>query len=99
MAAKPSLRLLALCELCWLEDHTNWEPESMDESGHILMKLVGVDTPEVTNFGVVDICCMCGSITICGIYQMMDPNKVYFLDENEESLERFEFDIGILDED
>lgn len=71
----------------------------MDESGHILMKLVGVDTPEVTNFGVVDMCCMCGSITICGIYQMMDPNKVYFLDENEESLERFEFDIGILDED
>jgi hypothetical protein len=42
---------------------------------------------------------MCGSITISGIYQMMDPDQVYFLGEKEESLQRFEFDFGILDED
>lgn len=71
----------------------------MDSSGHIIMKLIGVDTPEITNFGVVDVCCMCGSITISGIYEMIDPSEVYFLGENEEFLERFEFNIGILDED
>lgn len=71
----------------------------MNESGHVVIKLVGVDTPKITNFGVVDICCMCGSITISGIYEMMDPDRVYFLGENEESLERFEFNIGILDEE
>lgn len=99
MAANPVLRPMALCEQCWLENHTNWEPQSMNETGHIIMKLIGVDTPEIVTVGNVDICCMCGSMTIAGIYQMIDPTKVYFLDENNNSNHKFEFDFGMLDEE
>ncbi len=63
------------------------------------MKLMGVDTPDVVTTGSVDICCMCGSITIAGIYQMLDPTKVYFLEKNEESKLNFEFDFSIFDEE
>ena len=98
MAAEPLLKPLALCEQCWLENHTNWEPQSMDEHGSITMKLVGVDTPDHISLGNVDVCCMCGQITIAGIYEMLDPTEVYFVGEESDSFNKFEFDFSILDE-
>ena len=98
MAAEPVLVPLAMCELCWLEDHARWEPESMNESGSILMRLAGVDSPEIIKVGSVEICCMCGSVTIAGIYNMMNPKEVYFLDEDSTTHD-FEFDFGNVDED
>ena len=49
---------MAICESCYLEDHTRWEPESMDENGTILMKLVGVDVPDKVNTESVETCCL-----------------------------------------
>lgn len=99
MAAEPLLRPLAVCEQCWLDTHMHWEPKSMNETGQILMKLVGVDTPNTASFGNVDICCMCGSITISGIYEMIDPTKVYFLEQSNVTNQKFEFEFGMLDEE
>jgi hypothetical protein len=98
MAAKPVEVPMAICEMCWLDEHARWEPESMNESGIILMKLVGVDSPEIVNHGCVEICCMCGTVTIAGIYSLMDPGTVYFFDED--SSKNFEFNLdNVIDDD
>ena len=83
MSAAQVKRHMALCELCFLDDHTRWEPQSMDSQGQILMRLVSVDVPEKVNTESVETCCMCGSITIAGIFEMMNPLEVYFLEDSE----------------
>lgn len=90
MSAKQAPRPMALCEICFLEDHTRWEPESMDEDGRVLMKLVGIDVPEKINTETVEICCMCGCITVSGIFEIMSPSDALFLEENEKE-SKFEF--------
>jgi hypothetical protein len=97
MAYGPLLIPLAVCEDCFLSDHAHWQPESMDESGSITMRLLGVDVPEKVNTGEVEICCECGSITICGIYEFKDPNAVYFAKDT--SSPQFEMDLQDFDED
>lgn len=59
----------------------------MDETGNILLRLVGVEVPQKVNTGEVDVCCMCGAITVCGIYEFKDPDKVYFTSDTSESFE------------
>lgn len=79
-----------LCEVCWLIDHTIWEPESIGADGKILMRLTGVDVPEKINTDSVEICGVCGSITVSGIYEFKDPSTVNYLsdgDDNEFSSE------------
>lgn len=87
MADDSVLTLMAVCENCWLIDHAHWEPESMDDSGNIMMRLTGVDVPETTSTGVVEICCLCGGITVCGIYELKDPDKVHFADDGKREFE------------
>lgn len=50
----------------------------MNNEGNVLMRLVGVDVPEKVNTGEVEVCCVCGGLTISGIYEFKDPTKVYF---------------------
>ena len=78
MESEPETQPMAVCESCWMSDHTRWEPESMDEFGGVILKLLGVDVPQKVNTGSVEICCMCGAVTVCGIYEFKDPEKVYF---------------------
>ena len=73
---------MSLCEVCWLKDHARWEPESMDSSGDILMRLTGVDVPVKVNTGAVEVCTNCGSITVAGIFEMQDPKVVFFTTDN-----------------
>jgi hypothetical protein len=88
MAAEPVVSPMPVCEACWLESHTKWEPESVDEKGKILMRLKGVDVPEKVNNGNVEVCVMCGGITIAGIFELKLSNEVYYLDGSyEESFE------------
>lgn len=78
MAAEPVISPFPVCESCWMDNHAKWEPESMDTSGRILMRLKGVDVPEKINNGTVEVCAMCGSVTIAGIYELKLSNEVYF---------------------
>lgn len=96
--AEADLKPLAVCETCWLIDHSRWEPESMSEDGNVLMKLIGVDVPHKINNGEVEVCCMCGSLTISGIYEFKDPAQVYFSDSDDESPE-FELEMNNTDFD
>lgn len=96
---------MAVCETCWLSDHTRWEPESMNETGNMLLRLVGVDVPQKVNTGEVDVCCMCGAITVGGIYEFKDADKIHFSkDTNDEfEIEMTDYDLdyfdGTLDEE
>ncbi len=45
------------------------------------MRLKGVDLPNKANTGSVEICAMCGSITVAGIYEMKLSSEVYFLEQ------------------
>lgn len=74
-----------VCEVCWLIDHTIWEPESINEDGKILMRLTGVDVPEKVNTDSVDICGVCGSITVSGIYEFKDPSTVNYLSDGDDN--------------
>lgn len=88
---------MALCELCWMEEHSKWEPQSVNENGNILVKLVGVDIPVIINTGSVDVCCMCGSITIAGIYELKKQEEIYFT--NDEFSKDFEFNFYSTDDE
>lgn len=85
MAAEPVQIPVPICETCWLIDHTRWEPESMNEEGLILMRLAGVDVPTKVNTDAVEICALCGGITVAGIYEKVDPAAVGYLRDDEES--------------
>ena len=76
-----------LCEVCWLIEHTTWEPESIDASGQLLMRLTGVDVPEKINTEAVDVCSDCNSITVSGIYEMRDPAHIKVVDSDEQEYE------------
>lgn len=97
MAESNSLKLMAICESCYLSDHTRWAPESMDEAGHVLMSLVDVDVPIKINTGTVETCCYCGTITIAGIFEMVHPSDALF-GEDDEPENNFEMSLGDSDE-
>lgn len=84
----------AVCESCFLASHTRWEPESMDDTGNILMKLIGVDVPLKINNGSVEVCCECGGLTISGIYELKSKDDIMYMDngDNQYELELDEFD-------
>jgi len=87
MAAEPVISPLPVCESCWIENHAKWEPESMDINGRILMRLKGVEVPSKVNNGSVEVCSMCGSVTIAGIYEMKLTSEAYFLDQQSPDFE------------
>lgn len=70
-----------VCEVCWLKNHSRWEPHSMDDNGNIKMALKGVDVPQKINTGAVESCSECGKITIAGIYQLSDPDIISTTEE------------------
>ena len=78
MNSDKTLTLLAVCESCWLIEHSRWEPDSMDSTGSVLMRLLGVDIPDNTSVGSVEVCCLCGGITIAGIFEFRDASRVFF---------------------
>jgi hypothetical protein len=78
MAAEPVISPFPVCEVCWMESHAKWEPESMDKTGRILMRLKGVEVPNKVNNGSVEICAMCGAVTVAGIYELKLTSEVYF---------------------
>ena len=96
MANEAAVALLpmAVCESCWLEDHAHWQPESVDSTGNVLVRLVGVDVPIKINSESVEVCCMCGALTISGIYGLKDPKKIYFTDNGDK---KYELDIDSFD--
>lgn len=96
MAANP-LSPMAICESCWLVENTKWEPESMDENGRILLRLAGVGVPQIVPSETVEVCCMCGELTVVGIYVLRDAGEVPFPNGGTE--EGFGFLVGLGEED
>jgi len=68
-------------------EHAKWEPESMDKNGRILMRLKGVEVPSKVNNGSVEVCAMCGSVTIAGIYELKLSSEVYFSNQRDPDFE------------
>lgn len=96
MSASP-LSPMAMCESCWLVENTRWEPESMDENGRIMLRLTGVGMPQIVPSETVEVCCMCGELTVVGIYVLRDPEEVpYPMGDKDEG---FGFIVGLGDED
>lgn len=91
MSASP----LAICESCWLVENARYVPESIDENGRVIVRLMGVGLPDSVRAESVEICCMCGELTIVGIYILRDPEQVPFPDSIDS--ENFDFEIGIME--
>ena len=88
MSEEPVFVPVPVCEVCWLIEHTNWEPEAMTSDGKLIMKLTGVDVPTRADTESVDVCSDCGSITIAGIYDLRDKSTLADYGDSE-----FEYDI------
>jgi len=85
MSAEKPLTPIAICETCYLEEHTNWEPESVNEYGNILVRLKNVEVPEKVNTGNVEICFSCGNLTVAGIYELKDLSSIHYIDQSDEA--------------
>ena len=59
----------------------------MDTTGRIIMRLKGVDVPNKVNNGSVEVCAMCGAVTIAGIFEMKLTSEMYFLDQRSPDFE------------
>lgn len=59
----------------------------MDKTGRIIMRLKGVDVPNKVNNGSVEVCAMCGAVTIAGIFEMKLTSEMYFLDQQSPDFE------------
>lgn len=66
-----------ICEACWVEQNSSWEPHSMDNQGNILMRLKDVQVPNKYNTGTVEICRTCNKVTIAGIYEMVTKDVTF----------------------
>lgn len=64
--------LVPLCERCWIEENSVWEPESVDMEGNILTRLVSVNVPIKLSPGTVCECFICSKVTVVGIYVSAD---------------------------
>ena len=71
-------RLVPQCELCYIEDHSVWEPESVGEDGSLVSKLVSVSVPVHIKSGKVNICATCGDVTVVGIYVRLAEDDIEF---------------------
>lgn len=96
MSDDPVLVPVAVCEVCWLLDHSRWEPHSMDADGKVLMRLLGIDVPEKVNDGSVETCSICGSVTIAGIYEFRDKTAINYLD-NDDTINDQAMELGMDD--
>jgi hypothetical protein len=66
--------LVPQCELCWIQENSVWEPDSVDERGNIITRLVNVSVPLNLSPGAVCECITCGKVTVVGIYVPLEPN-------------------------
>lgn len=91
VSSKKLLSRVPICEACWIKQHAEWEPESIDAEGNILLKLKSIDVPEKVNTGEPAACYECGNVTIAGIFTFKDPESSFspfsFVYEDEESEE------------
>jgi hypothetical protein len=66
------------CESCYIKDNSIWEPESVGDDGSLVSKLVAVTVPEELTTGQINVCAMCGEITVIGIFAEMDEDDVQY---------------------
>jgi len=64
--------LVPICERCWIDENSVWEPDSVDERGNIITRLVSVNVPIQLSPGAVNECITCGRVTVVGIYVPID---------------------------
>jgi hypothetical protein len=86
--------LVPLCERCWIEENSVWEPESVDMEGNILTRLVSVNVPIKLSPGTVCECFICSKVTVVGIYVSADdieePDMDMEMDMDEENVLPFD---------
>jgi hypothetical protein len=75
---------IPVCEMCWILDHAKWEPESIGEDGNVVVRLVGIETPDRVITGSTDVCSVCGGITIAGIYELKNESELPYSDDDQD---------------
>lgn len=81
--------LVPICERCWIDENSVWEPDSVDERGNIITRLVSVNVPIQLSPGAVNECTACGRVTVVGIYVSIDQ-----IDEYEDPGNQEDYDQG-----
>lgn len=66
------------CESCYIKENSIWEPESVGDDGSLVSKLIAVTVPEEISTGQINVCAMCGDITVIGIFAEMEDDDVQY---------------------
>jgi hypothetical protein len=66
------------CESCYIKDNSVWEPESVGDDGSLISKLIAVTVPLDISTGQINVCAMCGEITVIGIFAEMEEDDVQY---------------------
>lgn len=72
-----------ICEACWIQENGEWEFYGVTETGALQTVLKHVRMPVLKMSRSLEICCMCGEITIMGIWIRRNPDTVPFPDTSE----------------
>ena len=81
--------LVPICERCWIDENSVWEPDSVDERGNIITRLISVNVPIQLSPGAVSEGTACGRVTVVGIYVPIDQ-----IDEYEDPGNQEDYDQG-----
>lgn len=74
--------LVPICERCWIDENSLWEPESVDSAGNIITRLISVTVPIRLVPGTVNDCYICDKLTVVGIY--VSENELYLEEARKE---------------
>lgn len=66
-----------VCERCWIDRESQWEPADPAEPDNGLERLVSIRRPvRVADDTPIEVCCLCGLPTIVGLLIRIDPTTV-----------------------
>jgi hypothetical protein len=61
-----------ICERCWISANSNWEADSVDDTGNIITRLTKIAVPLVLDPGTVHSCVLCEKVTVVGLFITFD---------------------------
>lgn len=78
MHSRKETKVYPQCEKCWIQENSRWEPDGVSQDGKLVTRLTGIMVPYSMTTGKVNVCCICGELTVVGIYVEKEEDEVMF---------------------
>lgn len=71
-------RVYPQCEVCWIEENSTWEPDGVSSDGKLVARMSAIAVPVDLEPGQVNVCCVCGELTVVGIFVEREKADVVY---------------------